>query len=78
MVRWSVRKYKVRCDVFFERESYEMNVMRMLRDLVEHESGWDNIFMTSYDDFPSFRDHVMWMVDQRSYYHDMWDEAAAV
>ncbi len=74
MVRLSINKYQVYMDLFFERERYEQNVITMFRDLIDHKTGWDNLACPSYRDFESFRDHVMWMLDQRPYYHEMWDD----
>lgn len=74
MVHWSVNRYDVYADLFFERESYERNAIIMLRDLIEHKTGWDNLGVPSYVDFAAFRDHIMWMLDQRPYFHAMWEE----
>ena len=74
MIHWSINKYDVFVELFFERERYEKNALSMFQDLLAHETGWDNLACPSYEDFSTFRDHVMWLLDQRPYYRDMWQE----
>ncbi|MGN0844448.1 MAG: hypothetical protein ACI4QT_04415, partial [Kiritimatiellia bacterium] len=69
MVRWSIWKWDEKYDLHFERKSYEMNVIRMLRELVENgggRDGWCGPYL-------SFTDHVMWMLGTKPYYQDFWN-----
>ena len=74
MIHWSINKYDVFVELFFERERYEKNALSMFQDLLAHETGWDNLACPSYENFAAFHDHVMWLLDQRPYYRDMWQE----
>lgn len=77
MIHWSINQHEAFVELFFERERYETNALSMLHDLLTHETGWDNLACPSYRDFAEFQDHMMWLLDQRPYYRDMWQECEA-
>lgn len=74
MIHLSIQKYSDKVELFFERERFEKHVLEMLKDLLDHKAGWDNLVCPSYSCFDSFAGHVEWLLEQRSYFRDMWSE----
>ena len=77
MVHWSIKKDKEVHELFFERETFEENAIAMLRDMYDNGFGWDNLACPAHQNLMAFRDHVDWLLEQRPYFRDMWNEMGA-
>ena len=75
MVHWSVRRYDVEYELFFEREAYERGVLQMLKTLVEEPGKYALPYGMSYEiDHEAFVDSVYAMLDRRPVFYKMWEE----
>ncbi len=78
MVHWSILRYREKHELFFEREVYEVGLIRMLKDMSEHPGIYNTTRGSSYDEnHASFVERVHDMLQRRPYFQDMWNELGA-
>ena len=78
MVHWSILRYREKHELFFEREVYEVGLIRMLKDMSEHPGIYNTTRGSSYDEnHASFVQRVHDMLQRRPYFQDMWNELDA-
>ena len=74
MVRWDVLRYRLRYEFFFEREAYDVGIVRMLHDLCRKDSGVDYNVGGGYETRELLVDGVAGMLARHPYYSDIWTE----
>lgn len=74
MVRWDVLRYRQRYEFFFEREAYDVGVVRMLHDLCREDSGIDYGAGGGYETRELLVAGVAGMLARHPYYLDIWRE----
>ena len=74
MVRWDVLRYRQRYEFFFEREAYDVGVVRMLHDICRNDSGIDYDVGGGYENRELAVDGVAGMLSQHPYYSNIWAE----
>ena len=74
MVRWDVLRYRQRYEFFFEREAYDVGVVRMLHDLCQAECGIDCNVAGGYENRELAVEGVAGMLARHPYYSDLWAE----
>lgn len=74
MVRWDVLRYQQRYEFFFEREAYDVGVVRMLHDICRNDSGIDYDVGGGYENRELAVDGVAGMLSRHPYYSDIWAE----
>lgn len=74
MVRWDVLRYRQRYEFFFEREAYDVGIVRMLHDLCRKDSGVDYNVGGGYENRELAVDGVVGMLSRHPYYSDIWTE----
>ena len=74
MVHWSICQYEHHYEFFFDREVYEVGLLRMLHDLVVN--GGDIAFEHegAYWTKETFVEAVRGLLDRHPYFRDIWDE----
>jgi len=74
MVRWDVCRYGQKYKLFFEREAYDVGVVRMLHDLCQSDSGIDYNVGDGYESSDSATEGVCRLLAWHPYYADIWEE----
>ena len=74
MVRWDVLRYRQHYELFFEREAYDVGVVRMLHDLCQENSGIDYNVGGGYENRELAVEGVAGMLARHPYYSDIWAE----
>jgi len=74
MVRWDVCRNRQNYKLFFEREAYDVGVVRMLHDLCRSDSGIDYKVGGGYDSSELATEGVCRLLAWHPYYADIWDE----
>ena len=74
MVRWDVCRYRQRYELFFEREAYDVGVVRMLHDLCGRDNGIDYNVGGGYETRELLIDGVAGVLARHPYYSEIWAE----
>ena len=74
MVRWNVLRYQQRYEFFFEREAYDVGIVRMLHDLCKDGNEINYNVGGGYENRDLLIDGVVGMLARHPYYSDIWTE----
>ena len=74
MVRWDVLRYQQRYEFFFEREAYDVGIVRMLHDLCKDGNEINYNVGGGYENRDLLIDGVVGMLARHPYYSDIWTE----
>ena len=75
MVRWDVLRYQQRYEFFFEREAYDVGIVRMLHDLCKDGNEINYNIGGGYENRDLLIDGVAGMLARHPYYFDIWTES---
>ena len=75
MVRWDVLRYQQRYEFFFEREVYDVGIVRMLHDLCKDGNEINYNIGGGYENRDLLIDGVAGMLARHPYYFDIWTES---
>ena len=74
MVRWNVLRYQQRYEFFFEREAYDVGIVRMLHDLCKDGNEINYNVGGGYENRDLLIDGVVGMLARHPHYSDIWTE----
>lgn len=75
MVRWDVLRYQQRYEFFFEREAYDVGIVRMLHALCKDGNEINYNIGGGYENRDLLIDGVAGMLARHPYYFDIWTES---